>query len=201
MNPYIKPTSKQPLPEHANKVFDGIVFDVYQWEQPQFDGSVKTFEKLKRDDTVLVIPISEAGEFIFSQEEQPGKEAFLGFLGGRVEKGEEPIIAAQRELLEEAGYTSQEWVLIEASQPISKVEWAVYTYVARGCKKTDEQKLDSGEKIELKLVSFDEAVELMSQDNFADKEGYLPRLAIHALYNPEKRQELKNILLGSDDLN
>ena len=31
------------LPEQAKKVFDGEIFDVYQWDQEMYDGSTETF--------------------------------------------------------------------------------------------------------------------------------------------------------------
>ena len=190
------PKSKQPLPDHAEKVFSGAIFDAYQWPQAQYDGTVKTFEKLKRADTVLIIPIIEDGRLIFMHEEQPGKVAFVGFVGGRVEEGEDPAESARRELLVETGYAADELVLIEAVQPVTKIEWSVYTYVAPGSRKVAEQNLDSGEKIDLKFLTLDEAVELMARDDFADREGNLPRLAIRALYDVGKREELKRVLLG-----
>jgi ADP-ribose pyrophosphatase len=94
-----KPISKQPLPKHAKKVFEGIIFDVYQWEQKMFDGTTQTFEKLKRPDTVTVIPITHDGMIMLTKQEQPGKQAFVGAAGGRVDYGEGIIEAAKRELL------------------------------------------------------------------------------------------------------
>jgi len=29
------------------EVHQGVIFDVYQWEQEMYDGSIKIFEKLK----------------------------------------------------------------------------------------------------------------------------------------------------------
>jgi len=54
-----RPTSKQPLPENAKLVFKGVVFDTYQWEIDGYDGSKKTFKKLKRPDTAMIIPVAE----------------------------------------------------------------------------------------------------------------------------------------------
>ncbi len=54
----IRPESKQPMPANAKRVFKGVVFDTYQWEQDMYDGTKKTFEKLKRPDTVVVFPVS-----------------------------------------------------------------------------------------------------------------------------------------------
>ena len=53
-----RPQSKQPIPANAKKVFHGVIFDVYQWEQEMFDGTKEIFEKLKRPDTVVVFPCS-----------------------------------------------------------------------------------------------------------------------------------------------
>ena len=76
-----KPKSKQPLPDNAKKVFEGVIFDVYQWEQKMFDGSLETFEKLKRPDTVIVFPIMADGKVLLTKQEQPGKEPFIGATG------------------------------------------------------------------------------------------------------------------------
>ncbi len=34
------------IPDHATCVFRGMLFDVYQWQQEMFDGSIETFEML-----------------------------------------------------------------------------------------------------------------------------------------------------------
>ena len=60
-----RPQSKQPLPENAKLVFKGVMFDTYQWEVDGYDGSKRIFEKLKRPDTVMIIPITEEGKISF----------------------------------------------------------------------------------------------------------------------------------------
>ncbi len=45
------------IPSHAVKVFSGVIFDVYQWEQELFNGNVSTFEALRRPSTVIIIPV------------------------------------------------------------------------------------------------------------------------------------------------
>lgn len=77
-----RPPSQQPIPPHAKRVFKGILFDVYQWQQKQYDGSYKTFEKIKRSDTVSVIPVTAEGKFIITHQEQPLTDPFTGFPGG-----------------------------------------------------------------------------------------------------------------------
>jgi ADP-ribose pyrophosphatase len=192
----MKPISQQPLPDHAKKVFSGIIFDVYHWEQEQYDGTTKTFEKLKRPDTVLVVPVLEDGSIMLLDEEQPGSLRALRLAGGRVEDNEDPAEAVKRELLEETGYEASEWRLIDAVQPHHKIEWSIFTYVARGCKKVADQHLDSGEKVVVKAVSFDEFIEILANDDYPDKSGALPRMALRATYDMQQKEELRKLIIG-----
>lgn len=187
-----RPISRQPLPADARLVFKGKLFDTYQWEVKGYDGQMHTFEKLKRADTVMVLPVTDDGKIVLSMQEQPGKEPFWGSLGGRVEEGEAVLEGAKRELLEESGFSSEDWELLDAVQPLSKIEWAVYTFIARDAKKVAEQNLDFGEKIELKFLSFEEFLKVATSEDFGDVEIKL--LLLDALIHPEKMASLKKQL-------
>lgn len=187
-----RPKSKQPLPENAKLVFKGIMFDTYQWEVDGYDGNKRVFEKLKRPDTVMIIPITEDGEIIVALQEQPHKPPFIGTVGGRIDEGEEVLNAAKRELLEETGYEAKEWILFDAIQPVSKIEWAIYTFIAKGCKKIAEQNLDGAEKIELKFLSFGEFINIaVNDDKFGDE---FKIKILEAKMDSKKMEELKRLM-------
>lgn len=188
-----RPQSKQPIPDHAKKVFAGVLFDVYQWEQTLFDGTKTLFEKIKRPDTVVVFPVLDDGTIVLTEQEQPGSEPWIGATGGRVDDGEDIVSAAKRELLEESGYEASELILWDAQQPTSKIEWAVYTFIAKGLKKVAELNLDAGERIQLKLVSFDEFLALATSERsrFAEKE--IVSKVFEARLEPEKTEELRKL--------
>ena len=186
-----RPKSMQPIPENAEIVFKGKIFDVYQWEQEMYDGSTQTFEKVKRPDTVVIFPVLDDGKVLLTKQEQPGKSIFVGSCGGRVDEGEDILEAAKRELLEESGYTASEWILWKSEQPQSKIDWAIYVFIAKGCKKVHGQNLDCWEKIELKEFTFDEFLQIARDKTFMDKE--VASELYEALLDSNKYEELKKL--------
>ena len=186
-----KPKSAQPIPEHAKCVFKGVMFDVYQWEQELYNGTTTTFEKLKRADTVVVYPVLPDGRILLAEQEQPGKNPFISAAGGRVDDGEEVFDAAKRELFEETGYEADEWILWKVVQPGSKIDWTVYSFIAKGLQKVADLNLDGGEKIAPKPVTFEEFLEMGTNDRFGEKE-IAPELLL-AKINSEKEKEIREL--------
>src|ERR1700694_343877 len=187
-----RPNSLQPIPNHARKVFSGLIFDVYQWEQQLFDGTTRIFEKIRRPDTVMIVPILDDGSILLVEQEQPGKQPFIGVPGGRVEPGEEVLDAAKRELLEESGYEASELTLWDAQHPTPKIDWVVYVLIAKGLKKVAQPANDADERIVLKHVTFDEFVNLSTDRRFLERALILTLL--EAKCSPEKAEQLRNLL-------
>lgn len=165
-----RPESKQPIPKNAKIVFRGKIFNVYQWKQRLFDGKYATFEKIKRADSVNILPITSEGKIILTKQKQPGEKRFMGVLGGRIDADESPLGAAKRELMEESGYEAKKFILWDAVQPFSKIDWAVYTFIAKECRKTKDPKPDAGEKIELIFVTFERFLKIAASKNYRDTE-------------------------------
>lgn len=186
-----RPVSVQPIPEHAELVFKGAIFEVYQWEEEDFKGERVTFEKVRRPDTVVVFPVLPDGKVVLTRQEQPGKVPFIGATGGRVEEGEEPETAGRRELLEEGGFEADSLVFWFAEHPASKVDWVVFNFIAKGLKKVSEPNLDGGEKIELMEVTFDGLLDIASRGGFSEIGSSL-KLMEAQLY-PERMLELKDL--------
>ena len=160
------------IPAEARCVFRGVIFDVYQWEQVLFDGSVATFECAKRPDTVVVLAVMPDGRICYSEQEQPGKPPFVGLLGGRSEPGEDPLTVAKRELLEESGLVSNDWRPFRTYRPGgSKLDWNVHYWIARNCRTVAAQQLDAGEKVTLRTTDVATFVrDIVTSPHFAEQE-------------------------------
>ena len=169
------------IPKHAKKVFEGVIFDVYQWEQEQFDGTVKIFEAIRRQSTVEIIPVFEDGSIAIALEKQPHmQKPMYSLFGGRVEKDEDMLSAAKRELLEESGLVSDDWELYRAYDAggSHKIDWQIHTYIARNCQKAKDAELDPGEQIEIYKCDFGEFIKIAGSQNFRSESfsDYLCRL-------------------------
>jgi 8-oxo-dGTP pyrophosphatase MutT (NUDIX family) len=157
----ILPKNAKLIPEEAERVFQGKIFDVFQWPQVMFDGSFQTFEMLRRPDTVRIMAVVDDKIVVLKQAQPNSQGYFYDYPSGRHDvETETELDAAKRETLEETGMSFRNWKLIDVEQPFSKIEWFIYTYVAWDLLEQIEQNLDVGEKIEVQMLSFDEVLEI-----------------------------------------
>lgn len=181
------------IPPEAKLVFKGVMFSVYQWQQKMFDGSMSTFEMVKRPNTIEIIA-TQGDKILMSRQSQPTKPNYYSLFGGRAEEDENPLVTAKRELLEESGLESNDWELIKSYQPIHKMDWEIFLFVAKNCKKITEPKLDPGEQIETIECSFDEFIKIVEHDEYWGNELALD---IYKMKQSGNISYLKNKLFSS----
>ncbi len=192
---------KRPLPpntklysEKAERVFKGVRFDTYQWQQEQFDGSMATFEIVKRDDTVIVIPVI-GEEVVLVKEQQPHWEKpGYTLVAGMVNSDEDLSTAARRELEEETGLIFENYHLVHIEATTPAVEWFAYTFVASGYQGEKAKKLDPGERNEVVKVSVEKLIEMTRKQELF----YRPRF-IEDMIIKDKLTELKKLLKNPTD--
>ncbi len=157
-----------------------------------FDGSKAIFERVKRPATVVAIPVTTEGKIIIIKERQPDTEALMTLVSGKVDPGEQPEDALKREMLEEIGYAPETLSLWKEIQPVTKIDWSIYTYIAKGCKKVAEPNPEPGEKIEIELVDFETFLEVASREYFNGSD--ITSEALRMQLDPQKKAELKKLL-------
>jgi len=114
-------------------------------------------------DAAMVAAITADGRIILKSEYRYACQAdVIECPAGMVEQGEEPIQTAKRELLEETGYTSDEWTYLGYTwESTSKLTNHMNLFLVKNCVKTDLQHLDSNEHLEIMTVSLEAAVEMV----------------------------------------
>ena len=111
-------------------------------------------------DWVNIIPITENREFVFIQQYRHSANlSCLEIPGGSMESNtvETPKIAAQRELQEETGYTTNNVISLGSHYPNPALQNnKMHTFIAFNCCKTSELNLDPFEDISVKLLNYTE---------------------------------------------
>lgn len=116
---------------------------------------------------INVIAITHDGQFVLVRQYRHALgETHFELCAGCVEKGEEPLAAAQRELMEETGFGGGEWRLaMTLSANASTMNNLSYCYVATGVERiTTEQHLDPTEDLTVHLFSEDEVRKMLANN-------------------------------------
>lgn len=179
------------MPPEAQKVFQGKIFSVWQWEQELYDGSKATFERIARPDYAYAVGVLDDGNILLLHDEQPDREAVLTPAGGKVDEGETPQQAVHREFSEETGLRIGQLTPWHAYQPSTKVEMTTYAFVARKLVREQEPHPEPGEKIREVTFTFEEFLQLGHEPQLRD--WMLRILLLQALLDKNKEKELRRL--------
>ena len=124
------------------------------------------FYVLEYPDWVNVIAITDDGQFVMERQYRHGLgKTCFEIPAGVIEKGETPLEAAKRELMEETGYGEGEWKeIMSVSGNSSTTNNISHCFVAKGVKKIGMQHLDRTEDLEVVLLDRSQVWDLMVND-------------------------------------
>jgi len=121
------------------------------------------FYIIESKDWVNVIPLTDDRRVVMVRQYRHGsREVTLEIPGGLMDDGDTLERAAQRELLEETGFTSTEWIKIGEVNPNPAIfNNHCHTFVAQNVKKISDPEPDQTEDIEVVLVPLDDIPKLI----------------------------------------
>jgi len=157
-----------------------------------FDGTTEIFERIWRLPTVEIIA-TVGDKILIEEQDQPDRKNNINLVAGRADHSEDMLAEAKRELLEETGHQSNDWHLLFTYNGHGKIIHDAHFFIARNCKKVQEQQLDPGEKIQPKLIDFEAFIKLTEEPRFwcsPDFVLYLLRLQM----DPIKKEEFRKLL-------
>ncbi len=117
---------------------------------------------------INVIAITTDGRMILERQYRHGLGSTEWEIpAGVVEPGEEPELAARRELLEETGFGGGQWTELGAYSPnASACTNLSHCFLAEGVEQIDGQHLEPTEDITIHLVLLDEVRRILERDGF-----------------------------------
>jgi ADP-ribose pyrophosphatase len=151
--------------DHTVELPDGRVIEQWPW--------------VISPDFINVVAVTDAGKFLcFRQVKYAVEGETLATVGGYLEPGEEPLAAAQRELLEETGYEARDWIeLGQYRVDANRGAGTAHFFMAHHARQVAERNADDLEEQHLLLLTRAEVEAALQRGDFKA----LPWLAIIVL--------------------
>jgi ADP-ribose pyrophosphatase len=141
-------------------VYEGDFIQVRKDSVRLPDGAVSNREYLNHPGAVAVLAILDNGNLLMERQFRyaPQRE-FIELPAGKIDHGEDILLCAQRELLEETGYVAREWIHLTTVWPcIGYADERMEYFFARGLTHQGSR-LDDGEFLEVFEISLPDAID------------------------------------------
>lgn len=149
---------------YTSKIFE-LEFRDYIDDEQQLHDNIAV---LRSTDAANVIAITNDKSVVLVKQYRFGIEDYtIEIPGGLLEPDEDRLIAVQRELLEETGYSAQSWQFLGSvySNPVF-ITSEIHHYIAFDASKTNVQQLDFDEEIDLLEMPIKEVLAKLDEGFF-----------------------------------
>jgi len=146
-------------------------FDIIHEDVRLPDGTKTDFDFLREGNSVVIVPVTPAGEVVVIEEwRQAVKRVNRGLPAGGVEPtDDEPRDAVSRELREETGYEAETVAHLYSGEPANGyADTTLHYFLAEGCEPTAEQDLDFNESISVGTATIEELLAAVESGELRD---------------------------------
>ena len=164
-----------PSPKHFEKIisekeiFSGRVFRVAVRDVELENGEKSVREVVYHNGGVCVLPVDNDGNVYLVRQYRCAFDCeVLELPAGKLEKGEDTLEAAKRELHEETGFTADEIISLGEYWPtVGYCSEKIYLYLAKGLT-AGETHFDSDEFISCEKVAYTELLQMCKDGRIPD---------------------------------
>lgn len=153
----------------STRVYEGRLLKVNQDRVRLPGGGESTREYVVHPGAVAIIALLPDGQLVLERQfRYPHRRTFIELPAGKIDPGEDPVAAAQRELKEETGYAAKEWRHVTTIHPlIAYSDERIEIYLANALT-LSERKLDHGEFLEVFTATPAEALAWVREGKITD---------------------------------
>ena len=172
----------------SQQLYDGKIVKLFRDRVELPNGKTAFREVVRHPGGVIILPIDGAGNvYMVRQFRYPSDRVILEIPAGKLEYGEEPLLAAKRELEEEIGAVAEDWLHLGDIWPTPGFcDEVQHLYLARRLK-FGETHPDEDEFLEQVCIPFAEAVAMAADGRLQDSKSVVALLRAHLLMEVEKK--------------
>ena len=154
----------------GKEVYHGPLLHVYHDRVILPNGNETGRDYIKHLGAVCVVPVTDDNKVVVERQfRYPADKVFTEIPAGKLDSAEEDRLdAAKRELMEETGYTADEWTWIgDLYSAVAYSNELISMYLARSLHK-GERHLDADEFLNVALVPIEELVKQVMDGEITD---------------------------------
>ena len=150
-------------------VFKGELLHVVRDTITLPNGRSGTREYIKHPGAACIVAEFENGKLLLERQYRyPMGKVMIEFPAGKLDRGENPLVAAQRELKEETGYWARSWHTLGHMHPlIAYADEVIHLFHANGLVQ-GEAKLDQDEFLDLFAATPEEITAMIADNRISD---------------------------------
>ena len=156
--------------DKSENVFNGVVFDIKVDHIIYNSGNTGVREVILHNGGAVVVPVKDDGKIILvKQYRYPFDEFLFELPAGKLEKNEDPLVCATRELTEETGYST------ELITSLGKIYTSpgfcneiLYIYLAENLKAGKHNREEGEQGMEVYEFTLEEVNEMITSGKIVD---------------------------------
>lgn len=133
------------------------------------NGNISYREYVTHPGAVVIVPLLANGNVVLERQfRYPLQQVFIELPAGKIDTNEGVLSTGKRELLEETGYTANDWVKLGTQHPcIGYSNEAIHIYLARGLVAGAHQR-DVDEALEVFEIKFGDCLSMIGRGEITD---------------------------------
>jgi len=164
----------------SEMIYKGAILNLRRDKVTVKDGRTSYREIVEHGGGVVILAVTDDGKIPMIRQYRKATEATGGVCfelpAGKLEKGEDPLPAAQRELREETGYTAERWEHVCSFYPtVGYSEELLHVYFAEGLT-AGETEFDDNESIEICLTPPEQLYAMIEAKEMSDGKSLIALL-------------------------